>query len=380
MKQTVFTGLALSALASLASSQTYYTTGFGLGTYVNTVVRSSATATYGEIMIRIDNDRYRDWGVDADLPTVHDIRGLEVAFYDFVPTTTHTFGLLGYTESVATPDMPDTATPLWNVTGIPAPQTANGIIVLDIVPTTPWTAPLGADTFLSIEHGAPGTGGTNDALWVYYLRFPAATGLNTDAPGVRANSLATAVDRFMEYRTSAVAAAVSSNFGTPLIEALLDSVTGVACAVTNQTTQPNSNTPPGIAGFLSGSHPDARDPALNAGRVDNPGFYVQDDDLAGAPILFLFSGGYNSLGFPIFLNSNTPGSKGTFCLDITSTFFVAATGVGSAGVGEAWFNFNFPAGPGVRSGLAGADIKWQAIGINLVNFTLLGSPCASQRF
>ena len=113
-------GSDTSFLASLASSQTYYTAGFGLNANINTVVRTSATATYGEIMLRVDNDRYRDWGLNSDLPTVHDIRGVEVAMYDFAPATPQTFGVMGYTESTTTPDLPDVATPLYSVTGIPA--------------------------------------------------------------------------------------------------------------------------------------------------------------------------------------------------------------------------------------------------------------------
>jgi hypothetical protein len=371
--------LAAGLLAVAAASQTYQTAGFYFNVATSANLTNSSPTSPTRMLARISNADYRDWGVHSDFPTKHDIRGVSLVVQDSDGSTGEVFTIQGFGENPAAPTLPDPADNFLNSANITIPPGAPGVAawLYNLTFATPALADIGEDVFLGI--GQPAIVAPANGLGVHcVLGAVVGTFAVYDLPG--AGMPATPPSYAVSWTGTAAPGHVTTKVQLR-VDPFLDEMSGVATAVTNQTSFVISNTPPGTASFFSGLHPDAASPPKNAGRADDVGFRVEDADLAGQPIIFFIDADFSATPAGLFL----PGaaSRGTFCgnaaLLMTMGVGVGSTPSGTADPfgGRAAFNVSLP--PAVRVGLQGVNVVWWALGLKLPAGDLYGSPCAKQR-
>lgn len=364
--------LAALALSISASDTTAQSTVQGAGFFHQCAQGGSGRGTTAASteLLRIANGDYRDWGVSGSSPGAHRFHGLRIFVQDQLTLTPEAITVVGFGEDRAAPHLPDLAARFVQTSPIQLPPGGGGGQAYDLTVNfaTPAHAPLDQDVFVGVElppaplhpidglslhfvRGVPNAQGVFDIAGRGLPRTPPEVGYGTTfATGSGAGRRNTEVQWF--------------------IDLLLGTTSGVATAVTNQTSFTVSSAPPGTASFFSGLHPDAGSPPFNAGRADNLGFRVHDHDLAGDPVFFVVSIGFAPR---VFLGA---GETGTICTDLNAAIVLGPLTADAAGVASIAVDLG-AAGSALRSTLAGARLAWQGVGLD--GAVLRGSACAMQR-
>lgn len=363
----VLAGLTLSGAGY---AQTLQIAGSGLTLASVTYTRGPAGYDAGELMMRFDADDMRGYGVESAFPGVQVVRGVALVVRDFGSSTPNNlYDVTIYTESATQPGYPDLAAPLGGSTGLIA---GGGFGYVPIVFATPALAPIGRDLFVGVR--VPGTtsqvGGirlavftSNPASSTYDLAGPA---LPTSPP--EENS-------FRLYRDLTTNAVTYGTRGQYLLDLLTTSPSGSPTTISFQAGYPTSNGAPGASTMISGFHPDAASPPLNAGRADDVAFLYRDLVLAlGSPVMFL--GAFADFGPLVPLDTYLPGSIGGICLDQGQ---IMVLGFGTLGFGSQCYLVS-PIPAGARPWIRGISWTQQAIGFDTVNGTLHGTQCGKQQF
>jgi len=326
--------------------------------------------------VRIDQEHYGGWGIDPANLGMRSIQGVHVFLQDQIGSTPETFGVTIYGEDPAAPDFPEITTPFGSMTGVPVAGTAAGAQVFDVLVTfaTPMQVPVGMDVFPAIELPQPaGNTWPADGLSVHALYYGSTTSGLFDEPGASHPTASVYGNSGYHVPVLSVGPTYTTTPRQWKIEPILLGATGVACTITNQVSAPLSNTAPGSSSMASGLHPDATNPPLNMGRVDDiANRWYRSSATDGTLVLFFIDLG--PLGLEIPANLLVPRSTGVACLNTVTAEFV---GIGFTLAGEASHVIQIPAA--VRSGLAGLSVSHQAAALNAAGGVDL-SICTRQVF
>src|SRR5688572_1057549 len=107
--RSVAVAAAAVLLSGAATTQSYQIAGFTYRPDTSAASRGALSSLAGSILVRIDHDDYRDWGVSGDQPGKHDIRGVVLTVQDQDLATNESFTIEGYGENPAVADTPDPA-------------------------------------------------------------------------------------------------------------------------------------------------------------------------------------------------------------------------------------------------------------------------------
>jgi hypothetical protein len=364
-------GLVLTAFGAAAPAQALHGAG-ALQRMTSTAwSRGSLGTGPGELVQRFDADELTGFGVEAAFPGMHVVRGVMLGIRDFgFSTPNNLCDISIYTEDPARPNYPDLTQPLGGMTGYPAMNTPFGYQYITF--PNPVLAPAGRDVFLGVR--VPGAnqsfGGvrlllhtSSSALPTYDLAGP---GLPSSPPEASSYRL----DR--NTTTNALTYLARSQY---LVDLLTVTPSGMPTAITNQASYPVSTFVPGSTSLLSGLHPDAATPPLNAGRADDVAFMYSDFVLPpGFPVAFLAS--FDGFGPTVPLAQHVPGSVGGVCLPSASLFVLGIQLLDSSQ--QAWMVTTLP--PAARNLIRGVAWAQQAIGFDVVVGVLRGSQCGKQTF
>ncbi len=376
----VLAALAPLALTTVAAAQSE------LGVLLNTGVsftsrgsNSSPNTNPSVAFVRLDSDRYAGWGVDASSPGMRTVTGITGTIQDQIGNTPETYDLLVYTEDPANLDYPLVTAPQGMAGPFPTPaSTATGAIAFGYSMNfaTPMTTPANADVFLGIGLPQPtGTTWPNDGLSchaMYYVFQPPATSYDLAGPAQPSGPPGEGQSGYY-VPSSTLGPTYTTTSRQWMIEAIVPGAAGVACTVTNQTSAVASNAPPGMAGGGSGLYPDAANPPLNPGRMDD---IVSRWFMAGMPdnsAVFFFAS-FQPIAPDIPLSLFVPG-EGAVCIDTTSFSQIA---LGFTSGGEATFAWNFS--PTARTLIGGLSIVHQSIGIDPATSMAYANGCTRQSF
>lgn len=341
--------------------------------------RGSATVPNQNLAIvydRLDKEFYAGWGIDPANPGMRQILGMRADLQDQVGTSPETFRFLVFTESAAQPNYPDVSTPLGTIGPIPTPaSTATGPVAWTFTAsfTTPVLAPASADVYLGVELPNPAVGTyPTDGMSCWALYYVSVTSGISDLPGTaHPSSPPEVVGNGGFY----VPSPLTGPFYTVTprqwkIEPILAGATGVAGTITNQTTAPASNLAPGTSSQGSGLYPDALNPPLNAGRVDDvAGRWFKSNTPNNTPVFFVLSFHF---GPEIPASGLLAGSTGVVCVDLPSTTVI---GIQLTTNNQAFQVISIPAA--ARAVIGGMTIVHQAAGLNAAG-GVDASPCMKQ--
>ena len=312
---------------------------------------------------RIDKETYAGWGFDPLNPGMRQIIGLHAWLQDQIGTTPETFQFVVYPEDPASLNFPNVAAPIGTTGPIPTPPTtATGAIAWEFTANfaTPLLVPATSDTFVGVILPTPATGTwPADGMSCWALYYVSVTSGISDLPGASHPTLQPENGNGGWYVPSLPSGPTYTV--TPRqwkIEPIVPGAAGVAGTITNQTTAPSSNVAPGTSSQGSGLYPDAQNPPLNAGRVDDiAGRWFKSNTPDNTPVFFLMSLG--AFGPEIPVNSILPGSTGVTCIDLATN---TVLGISFTTAGEAFLTISIPAG--ARSIVAGLVLVHQAAAIN----------------
>jgi hypothetical protein len=283
-----------------------------------------------------------------------------------------------FTESATQPNYPDLSAPLGTIGPIPTPvNTATGPIAWEFTANfaTPVLAPASADVFVGVELPNPAVGNyPTDGMSCWALYYVSVTSGISDLPGTAHPTLPPEqVGNGGWY----VASPQTGPFYavTPRqwkIEPIIAGATGIAGTITNQTTAPSSNLAPGTSSQGSGLYPDALNPPLNAGRVDDvAGRWFKSNTPNNTAVLFVLAFNF---GPEIPASGMLAGSTGVLCLDLATTTVI---GIQLTTNNQAFQVISIPAA--ARSVISGMSIVHQSAGLNAAG-GVDASPCTKQMF
>lgn len=370
--------LALLALPATAAAQSV----MGLLNRTNTSFTSRGSAMVPNTnpsvaFLRIDKEAYAGWGVDPLSPGMREVRGISGVLQDQVGNTAESYDLIVYTEDAANANYPDIPTPVGTVGPLPTPpSTVTTAIVITVNATfgTPMLAPAGGDTFLGVGLPQPLSGvWPADGLSCHALYYQMTSSGTYDVPGA-SHPTTTPENNNGGWWVDPLLSGLGPQYTTTprmwKLEPIVGGAAGVAGTITNQTTAPLSNVAPGTSSMSSGLHPDAQNPPLNAGRVDD---VASRWYMASAPnntaVFFLAS--FQPFGPEFPLSAFVAGGEGTVCIDTTA---MSSLGLAFTNNGEAFFPITFPAA--ARSFIAGIPLIHQSVG--LVGSTFHANGCTRQ--
>lgn len=359
------------ALAASLPAQNLFAAGNVFRTASASYTRGPAGFGAGELLQRFDASDITGFGVEAAYPNVHVVRGVLVHMRDFGSSTPN--GLVDvtlYTEDANRPGYPDLSAPLGGRSGVQPPFS---VLTYANVPfATPVLVPPGRDLFVGVR--IPATTSNFGGVRLAVITS-GSSGNYRDLAGPGLPSAPPEENSYRLYRDLATDVVTFGARGQYQIDLLTTSPGGFPAAITNQSYFPISTIAPGTTTMLSGLHPDAASPPLNAGRADDVAFFYSDYALpTGSPVLFL--GAFAEFGPVVPLSQHTPGSVGGLCLDQSAMFVLGLVPLNQAS--ECWHVTVVPAG--VRPLLRGLTWTQQAIGLDLAAGTLRGTQCGKQWF
>ncbi|GAB4142391.1 MAG: hypothetical protein Fur0037_09590 [Planctomycetota bacterium] len=377
-------GLAAAfCVAASLSAQDY----LGLLNRTDTSYTSRGSTTIpnqnpSQVFGRMDHETYESWGYDPANPGMHRITGMHAYLQDQVGTTPETYSFLIYTEDASAPNFPDVTAPLGSVGPLPTPaSSATGAVAWSLVASfaTPILAPSTADVFLAVGLPQPASGvWPADGMSCHALYYVTTASGVFDLPGAsHPTAPPEEVGNGGWYVPNPPTGPIPPTYTVTArqwkIEPIVLGATGLAGAITNQTSAALSNTAPGTSSQSSGLYPDAQNPPLNAGRVDDiANRWFMTSAGAGTPVLFFM--GLGGFGPEIPLNAMVPGSTGAVCLNMG---FMSLLGFGlTSTTGEAYQVIAIPAP--ARSTIAGLAILHQAVGLNVATGGLDANGCTRQ--
>ncbi len=329
------------------------------------------TANPGFAFTRFDQSHYAGWGHDINQPLHRVIVGITCVLQDQVGVTPESFGITCFGEDPGAPNWPLVGTPVASAGPFPTPaSTATGAtaFIVNVNFTTPALAPRGQDVFLAFELPQPATGTwPTDGLSVH------ATAGATEPAG---HSYVSTSPELAGYSGYFVPASNTLLYSTPRqlrIDPLLNGPGGVAGTIHNIPTATPGNTAPGTASMFAGLFPDAQNPPLNAGRVDDLGARWSMTGIAdGTPVMFLAD--FGAFGPEIPLRYLVlAGSQGVLCLNaatmLTSNLTFTTGGQAIRAV---------PVPAGARAIIAGLAIMQQGLALDLTANVAMANPCTRQ--
>ncbi len=349
-----------------------------LGTYNNVTTTytsrgGAAGANTGaptEVFTRIDASHYAGFGANPASPGMREIVGAQFVAQDQIGTTPETFTVLCYGEDPAAPNFPLVSAPLATVGPFATPaSTATGAVawIFSINYTTPVLAPAGQDVFLAVSFPQPATG-----TWPTDGMSMHATAAATEPAGFSYSSTPAEVGSYSGYHLPAVPTLAYSSPRQFNIDPIVNGAAGVAGTIHNIATAVPGNTPPGTSSMFAGLFPDAQNPPLNVGRVDDVAFrWVMANTPDNTPVFFLADFGTFGSEFP--LSAFLTGSQGVTCLNLGT---MATVGLNFT-VGGSTFNvITIPSS--ARGIVAGMQFLQQAAALDLATNVAVANGCTRQ--
>ncbi len=398
--------LAPLALASLASAQNPLGTITNVGTTWATRGLSAASEqNAATLFTRYDSDAYAGY-TSSSAPNVRQVVGVSFVLQDNDLSTQDSFNLVVWSGDPANPNYPDVTSGMVSG-GLPFAfpvGSGGGAFFANANFATPVTLPATEDVYVGLQFNSAWTiagGQITDGLSIWECQQQAPTtpqtGQSWDEPGGGAVGLPMPEDtNFSGYYVAATNPATPPTYQTEnsmfKIEPVIPGSGGVAGALTNQVTHPES-TLTSAAGFQvqvpgagtacmhSALFPDAATPSVGAGRADDLVQFFRDDTIpVGSPVFFLIDlGQFNPV--EIGLDQFVPGSTGVTCLNFSAANLgfvpTAAVTVGTATENRAHLVTQFPAT--ARPLLSGVSWVRQAIAIDVTTNTLHATACTRQR-
>jgi len=315
-----------------------------------------------EAMLRVPAESYRGLGGYV-VPGSHRIRGAVFHLHDLSVADGEIFDVHVYLEAGSTnlPTIPPAAPPgttaVASVMGLTTPP---GVMVheITVVFPTPVDVPVGKDVFISVAFQTPGLnmfalGGTS---------LPGFIGLH-DACGA---GLPLGASYMLVHGSGTLTTVGTGTYGwQPLIDLLVDGVSGVAVSAIDGAMPPT-------ASLFSGLHPDSADPPNQTARHDVPGY------------LFL-GNGVLSAGSPVFLLASTDGftgfpwivlSPGAAVLHLSpATVFPSVMAIANS-AGNALLMWPVPQVPELR----GLNVSSQAFAFDIAAGAVRAGAAVRQRF
>lgn len=321
-----------------------------------------------ERLHRVEHDELRGIGASTAAPNVMRLRGARFVLQDQDGSTPASYDFVVRLEG-AVPDEPDTGTPFALLSNLPGSFGGPGPTAVSITLTfaTPIDVPFAGDVFVGCALPAAPTWPADGLSLLLGLGGGLPSG---DVPGPAPIARG-------GYALSLVAGPTPSiDYAPPSqleLELLTDAPGGCVTAITNQLSQPLSNTAPGSASAFSALHPDAALPPRSPGRADDIGRVHLDVGLAdGSPVLFFASLG--AIGPEVPLSGMLPGSVGVWCLPPGAV----ALGLSTQANGQASWVTMIPAA--TRPLLRGLLLVQQSLGFDAATTTLRAGPCGRQAF
>ena len=354
------------------SAQALQLAGPMLRTTSVTYTRGPAGLNAGELLQKFAAGDLTGFGIDGAFPGFQVLRGVTMPMRDFGSSVPNSrFDVAVYTESTTQPGYPDLLQPLALVTG--ASVDPNMFASTTVLFPTPALAPIGRSIFVGIRLPAT-TSGLGGVRLTLISSSTAGSTFDLAGPGLPTTPVEE--NSYRLYRDLVTNTVTYSARGQYQMDLLTTSPSGMPAARTNQLSYPVSQIPPGSTTMLSGLHPDAASPPLQAGRADELAFVYGDYVLApGSLVLFL--GAFADFGPVVPLTQYAAGSLGGTCLDQPSTFVLGFVPHGTQG-SQTWFVTTIPTV--ARTTLRGLAWTQQAIGFDAGNGSLRGSLCGKQRF
>lgn len=360
--------LAAGPSMTTLSAQSYQQLGTLLRTGGLTYSRGNLGTAAGQLLQRFDARDTIGIGVDPAQPGMMVIHGVLLGAREFGFSVSPTIDITLYAEDPARPHYPLLSQPLGGAAGVPPP---NSLVRQPYQFVPPVLAPTGRDLFVGITVSAitmpiggvnigylPGSGPLTE--W-----DEAGAGMPSSPP--EENSYRLSVD------TAGNVTYLSR--GQFLIDLLTLMPSGYPCSLANQSTHRFSLVVPGATTMMSGLHPDAASPSLNAGRADDPGFLFADTDLpVGSAVFFVAS--FQGFGPVTPLANYVSGSVGSLCLDLADAEVIGVEVLNTSN--QAWHMTPIPAA--VRLLIAGNSWAQQAIGVHPSTGVWRGSACSRQLF
>lgn len=327
--------------------------------------------------LRIDKESYAGWGVNPASPGMREILGITGFIQDQIGNTAETYELVVYTEDAANLNYPLIAAPMGTVGPLPTPpSTAAGAVAFNINITfgTPILTPATGDAFLGVAMPQPATGvWPTDGLSCHALYYVMVTSGFYDLPGA-SHPVGQPEEGNGGWYVDPLLSGLGPQYTTTprqwKLEPIIAGAGGVAGTISNQTWATLSNVAPGSSSMSSGLHPDAQNPPLNIGRVDDIAsrwFMTGAPD--GSAVFFLAS--FNTFGPEIPLSAFLGGSSGMVCIDTTVNIQLGLT---FTTAGEAFLPLAIPLA--ARSLIAGVDLVHQSVG--LIGNVGHANPCTHQ--
>ena len=331
------------------------------------------------VIERLDKEFYAGWGVDPANPGMRQIRGIHTLMQDQIGNTSESYSVLILTEGTA-PNFPDVTTPIATAGPFPFPaNTATGPIAYDITVTfaTPVLTPSTGDQFLALDLPQPLVGNyPTDGLSSHALYYTNVTTSGFgDQPG--ASHPLTPPEQAGNgcWYVPSMASTLPVTYTTVprmwKLEPIVGGAVGMAGTITNQTTAPLSNVAPGSSSQGSGLYPDAQNPPLTPGRVDDVASrWFKTGTPDNTPVFFLMDLG--TFGPEIPLSSLLAGSTGVLCLNVPTMVVI---GIGFTSLGEAYMTLSFS--PAARTYIAGTSLLHQSAALDSTGVAH-ANPCSRQ--
>lgn len=367
MKTTLFSIAAFALAAQTTAQSTMAGTGWRI--LANAQVRSAAGNGAGELIARFDADDAQGYGVEAAHPGMHVVHGVAIQWRDFggsVPDGRCDVTL--YPEDPARPNYPDLTNPIGGVLQV-LPR-GTGLFFDNVMFPTPLLVPEGVDLFVGVKINPT----TFLGVRINHIPgSPSSVPYDLAGPGMpTAPPEKNSYELFRDLTTNTLTYQPRGQF---MIDLLTRSPGGFATTLSGQSSMAPSRTAPGVTTMLSGLHPDSASPPLHTGRADDVGFLFFEPTL-GAGALVMFFGAFANFQPAVPLSTVIPGSIGGFCLDSTN---LITNGFGvTDSVGRTFVMTPIP--PGARATLNGLSWTQQAVAIDPVHGTLLGTQCVRQQF
>jgi len=374
LASTLQRGLALSLVLATVSAQEFL--GITNNTAIGATSRGSLGGAPGQVIARIDRGDYSGWATDVLFPGMRVINGVDLIIQDQDAVATfEVFDIWLYPEDPFAPNMPLLAAGIPVAIGVAGPPPpAAGLVsaaYVDIAIAPPILMPAGSDVFVGFAL-PPNAIWPMDGLSVQIVLGVAVPGFPTfDLAGPSMAPAPPAGNSYGLTFNPALVVPLVYNGRRQLWTDLQAAVPGgVVGAITTQFASfAPSTVAPGTASLMSGLHPDAAAPPLNAGRADDISYTYFDAALpAGMPVIFCVD--FAPLGAELPLAAFVPGSVGVLCLTPMMTPLTMLP-MGAGSVSQVIL---IP--PAFRPVLAGFPIAQQAVGFSPAG--LRGSPCGRQ--
>ncbi|MCA8976192.1 MAG: hypothetical protein KDC98_15835 [Planctomycetes bacterium] len=388
-----FTVLAVSATAQnnfLGRTKYFSATWAGY-------VPGGSLAAGGDALDTIAAGELTDFGIDnATAINQQFITGMQFVLQDQNAATSHTFYLVGYPESLTTPDTPDVATPFMNVGPYASPTIAAGGIaawIFTVAFTTPMQAPRERSAFVGMN--LPSATATTDILLNQFIDDDTT---NLNGPGNTPIYSQPGQSYAVNYPGGGLpsshrlgVSATVITFGTRPASIYVDLQVkgpgGHALTFSNETENPAVV---GAASAVTTPHtafyPDAVDHnAATPARADGAGYLYTDNAFVTGDIVALLAA-FNlnplNVGTPLPLSSFLGGSTGNACLDlavnvpIALLFAPTSTGTGTPPAQYFETTFAMPAWAATQ----GFQVVFQGLTLASASGVVRGGPCSVQTF